>query len=113
MEKREHQRVIAGNFMVDISDGSGFFSGTVSDLSRSGLKLGGIAPKLNDRSKHLSVVISAQGKHFKMMARPRWSQTHQVSKNIGVEIVKAPFGWTEFVMDFKSQDNDTMGEIFM
>lgn len=39
MEKRRHQRVDMKNLFVDIFDGWGFFSATVADLSRVGLKL--------------------------------------------------------------------------
>lgn len=102
-----------GNLMVDISDGKGFFSGTVGDLSRSGLKLDDLPNRLDTTTKQLSVVVSGQGKHFKMVARPRWKKNRNISNNIGVEILKAPFGWAEFVRNFEPRQLDTIEEIIM
>jgi len=113
MEKRRYQRMAVGNLMVDISDGKGFFSGTVGDLSRSGLKLDDLSNRLDITSKQLSVVVSGQGKHFKMIARPKWKKSRNISNNIGVEIIKAPFGWAEFVRDFEPPQISTIEEIIM
>ena len=71
MEKRRHQRMAVNNLLVDISDGWRVFSGTVSDVSRFGLKISDILKKLNDRAKRLSLVVSGKGHNFKMKARPR------------------------------------------
>ncbi len=109
MEKRRHNRFVVGNLQVDISDGQGFFSGTVEDLSRFGLKLNDVHKKLNDRAKNFSLIVSGQGKHFKMSAKPKWTLGQSFSKKIGLEIVKAPLGWAEFVMKFEPVYEDVWG----
>ena len=111
MEKRRHQRVEVDNLNVDISDGMGFFTGTISDISRFGLKVENVPKRLNDSVKQLSIVISGKGQHFKVKARPRWTVRQPISKSVGIEIVQAPFGWTEFVMNFEPAKDDVWGEI--
>lgn len=103
--------MVVGNLHADISDGHGFFSGTVEDLSRFGLRLDDVSIRLNDKSKHFSVIVSGLGKHFKMKARPRWASGKSYSKKVGLEIVNAPLGWTEFVMEHEPGTDDTWAEI--
>jgi len=111
MEKRQHHRMTVSNLNVDISDGHGFFSGTVEDLSRIGLQLADIPKKLDEKAKTLSIVVSGKGQHFKMRAKPRWAQGTSFSKKVGLEIVNASWGWTEFVMKFEPVCDDIWGEI--
>jgi hypothetical protein len=113
MENRRFQRMEINQLSVDVSDGYGFFSGEIKDVSRFGLKLDSIPLKLDDRAKHLSIVVSGHGKNFKMKARPCWSRTQSLSKDLGVEILNAPWGWTEFVMDFEPDRKDNWGEIIL
>lgn len=96
---------------VDLSDGRGFFSGTVSDISRFGLMVDNLPGKLNEKAPQFSVIVSGQGKHFKMRTRPRWSVRQAASRKIGMEILAAPWGWTEFVMQFEPRNDDVWGEI--
>lgn len=113
MEKRRFQRMKVNNVVVDISDGRGFFSGTVADMSRSGLKLDDIPKSLSEDNSKLSIVVSGDGKHFKMSAKPRWARRKAISKKVGLEIVKAPLGWAEFVMDHQDDSNDDWVEIIL
>lgn len=98
--------MVAGNLLVDISDGHGFFSGTLEDLSKQGLKIDDVPKKLDEKAKQLSLVVSGKGKHFKMNAQLRWALGKTFSKEVGLEIIQAPPGWEEFVMDFKPEDNN-------
>ncbi len=111
MEKRRHQRTGVNNLAADISDGKGFFSGTVRDLSRYGIKLADVSRHLNSAAEQLSIVISGKDSHFKMKVRPRWTQKQAISKIIGLEIVNAPLGWAEFVMDHEPTSRDLLEEI--
>ena len=108
MEKRQYERVAVGNLHVDIFDGRGFFSGTVEDFSRFGLKLNAVHKKLNDHARNLSLIVFGQGKHFKILAEPKWTQGHSFSKKIGVEIVKEHLDWAEFVMKFEPGFKNTL-----
>lgn len=96
---------------VDISDGQGFFEGTISDISRFGLKIDNIPKRLNDNARQLSIVISGKGKHFKMKARPRWTVRQPLIKSVGIEILNASLGWTDFVMKNEPKPDDVWGYI--
>lgn len=98
MEKRRHPRMGSNNYQIDISDGRRFFSGSLSNLSRSGLCLEGIPKKVDHTTRHLSVVLSGADVNFKILTRIRWAEEERSSKMLGLEILKAPWGWTEFVM---------------
>ncbi len=111
MEKRRHQRMPVKNLWADVSDGKGFFSGIVTDLSRFGLRMVDLPGKLDNNSQRLSLVISGHGKNFKMLVRPRCSRKEVNQKSVGVEIINAPWGWTEFVMDFEPTSPDTSAEM--
>lgn len=111
MDRRKHDRVSVNYLLADISDGRGVFSGTVSDLSRVGLKLADVPKRLDKQTKNLWIILSSRGKNFKMKVRPRWSYNKSIAQNIGMEIVKAPLGWTEFVMDMEPPVKKQLEEI--
>lgn len=98
MEHRNYQRIELKNYSVDAADGRGFFQGAVSDVSRFGVCLMGLSPRINADAKRMTIVIGGQGKNFKMNIRPRWTMSDGVSKSVGAEILNPPWGWTEFVM---------------
>lgn len=110
MEKRRHQRILIENLWADVSDGKGFYSGMVTDLSRFGLRMTDLPAKL-DNNQRLSIVISGHGRNFKMLVKPRWAQKASAQKSVGVEIVNVPWGWTEFVMQMEPPPTDVPGEI--
>jgi hypothetical protein len=110
MEKRRHQRMTINNLWADVSDGKGFYSGMVTDLSRFGLRLTDL-PLRCDTSQRLSIVVSGQGKNFKMLARPCWTKKDSTQKIVGVEIMNASWGWTEFVMSHEPPPVDVWGEV--
>jgi hypothetical protein len=109
MEKRRHPRIGNIPYLVDISDGVGFYTGYVNNLSRFGICLQDIPNRLNQHAEKLSVVISGGGQNFKIKARARWTEQQKYSKNIGLEIVNAPWGWTEFVMEKEPPQDDIWG----
>jgi hypothetical protein len=98
------------NLSADVSDGKGFYSGTVTDLSRFGLRLTDLPLKC-DTNQRLSIVVSDQGKNFKMLVRPCWTKTDSTWKSVGVEIINASWGWTEFVISHESSPVDIRNEV--
>jgi len=108
MEKRRYTRTAINNFSVDVSDGFGFFSGIISDFSRYGLCMTDLPKKMNRDVKKMTVIVSGQGKRFKMNVMPKWlSNKDNFSNSVGAEILDAPRNWTEFAMKFepKSQQD--------
>lgn len=106
MEKRNHQRIAIKNLFVDASDGVGFFHGVISDASRFGVCVTDLQKKMDGNVKRMTVIVSGQGRHFKMNVRPKWSTYDGISKSIGAEILNAPWGWTEFIMKFEPKEED-------
>jgi len=84
---------------VDVADGSGFFKGMVSDVSRNGLCITDLSESLDGDTKKMTVVVSGKGANFKMNVRPRWYTYGGARKIIGVEMIHTPLGWAEFVMN--------------
>jgi hypothetical protein len=111
MERRKYQRMTIENLSVDVSDGVGFFPGVVSDVSRFGMSIADLPMRLNGDAKKMTVVVSGQGRHFKMNVRPRWSTKDGLRKSVGAEITNAPWGWTEFVMNVEPVFHDVWGEV--
>jgi hypothetical protein len=112
MERRKYQRVALKSLSVDASDGIGFFPGVVSDVSRFGICITDLPKKLNGDVKKMTIVISGEGEHFKMNVQPRWSTRDDLRKSVGAEILNAPWGWTEFVMNFEPVFHDDIwGEV--
>ncbi len=88
-------------FQADLSDGLGFFSGEVIDISRDGMLMTNLPKRLDDQNLTMTAVISGNGSHFKMLVRPCWSSVDGMHKSVGFEIISIPWEWTEFVMDFE------------
>lgn len=97
MEKRKHSRLDNVYLVADLSDGQRFFSGTVHDLSCLGLCLADVPQRLNHRARQIYVVVSGDGKNFKMTTRACWSWQVGNTKTIGLEILRLPPGWVDFV----------------
>jgi hypothetical protein len=114
MEHRNYHRIALKNFSVDAADGRGFFQGAVSDISRFGVCLMGLPPRINSAAKRMTIIVSGQGKNFRMNVRPRWTMTDGVSKTVGAEILSPPWGWTEFVMSHEPRvDQDAWASVTM
>lgn len=108
-EKRKHHRIPTKNLTVDASDGIGFCTGSARDISKFGMCLVDMRKHFGDDVENLTVVITAKDKVFKMKVRPRWHADDGMTDKIGAEIEKAPWEWTEFVMNLDEKDEDVWG----
>jgi hypothetical protein len=70
----------------------------VRNVSQFGLCVDEVPNKIRHDARRLSIVISCADTTFKMLVRTRWAKEERYHKAIGMEIVKAPWGWTEFVL---------------
>lgn len=111
MEKRRHDRITNQKFLVNVSDGKGFFTGTVKDFSRAGLQLDDLPKRLDGKAKTISVVIDNSTTNFKLKAKTRWTKQQAISQMVGFEIVNAPWGWAEFVLQNQKSTSKTPAEI--
>ena len=94
---------------ADISDGKGFFTGMVTDISRFGLSITDVPKKLDLRADIYSVILDGPGTHFKLLARPVWEEDDGTSKTIGAQIENSPWTWTEYVMRHEPEEDDIWG----
>lgn len=106
MNQRRHPRIPINGLQADISDGKGFFTGTVTDISRFGMSLNDIPLKMDPDADILSVIIEGQGTHFKLLIRQKWESASGLYKVIGGQIENSPWDWTEFVMQHEPDADD-------
>ena len=111
MEKRRHDRVTNQKLLVNISDGAGFYTGTVKDFSRAGLLLDDVPKRLNAKAKNISVIIDNNTNNFKFKAKPRWTKQQAISQLVGFEIVNPPWGWAEYVIENQEKPRKKLAEI--
>lgn len=106
MHKREFPRLELPHIQADVSDGKGFFTGAVINVSRFGLAIGDISSDLDQDSDIYSVIIDGPGTHFKLLVRPVWVRDDGNSKTIGAIIENSPWTWTDFVMTQETHSPD-------
>ena len=97
MDKRQYPRIKVRNMHIDVSDGIGACSGTVHDISRSGLCLFDLPARVGRKSASYTVVVSHGDRLFKFRVRPRWQTAARLYKRMGVEIADPPARWRDYV----------------
>ncbi len=103
MEKRQHQRMSVAGLQADISDGIGFYAGTVGDISRKGIHLVDLPARIDDTVTKMTVVVVGKNRNFKMLLEPKWASLQDKRKSVGFEIINTLWGWTEFVAELEPQ----------
>lgn len=108
MEKRRYKRIKTEQCSADLSDGNGFFTGSVGDISQEGVLVIDIPRRIDRSTKSMTIVASLSGKNFKIVARPRWIKENGKNVLMGLEIVNAPQWWKELVkkIDPNEIEND-------
>lgn len=109
MNKRKYPRIPIRGLNADISDGKGFFTGKVTDISRFGVSLNKIPNTLDGDADILSVIVDGQGAHFKLLIKQKWESVADNSKIIGGQIENSPWDWTEFVRQLEPEQDDIWG----
>lgn len=110
MEKRKHPRMAMSSLDADVSDGKGFFSGVVHDISRFGLSISDLPKRLDSSADIYSIILDGPGTHFKLLARPIWEEDDGIRKTIGVRIENSSWTWTEFVMRHEPDHEEDIHE---
>lgn len=109
MDKRKHPRIPIRGLRADISDGKGFYTGTVMDISRVGMSLTHIPKHLDADADILSVIVDGQGSHFKLLVKQKWESPGGNTKIIGTQIENSPWDWTEFIAQLEPEQDDIWG----
>ena len=105
MEHRKHPRVNINSLVADISDGKGFYNGTIDNISRLGLSVSDLSSKLDGQAEILTAIVNGQGENFKMFLKPKWEVVNGIKKSVGLEIESCSWGWTEFVIKHEPGDD--------
>lgn len=110
MQIREYPRLEVPHIQAEVSDGKGFFTGSVKNISRFGLAITDIPVDLDNSSEIYSVILDGPDSHFKLLVRPVWETDDGISKTIGIRIEISPWTWTEFVMRQETLANQALVE---
>lgn len=89
---------------ADVSDGLRVFDGTVTNISRKGLRLQDIPKKFNFYSKKCIAVVNSSGKNYKLLVKPRWSKAQGESKDIGFQIISPSLDWIKFINELDDRE---------
>lgn len=106
MNKRQHQRVEVKKLVAQLSDGVHSFSGTVSNISRSGVLFDDCPQGPKIKENKFIITIFAKMKDFKMQVEPKWVGMNISGNKIGLAIINPPFDWTMFAMICEPTDED-------
>jgi hypothetical protein len=109
MDKRRYPRIPIRGLQADISDGKGFYSGTITDISRSGVSMGQVSNSLDPEADILSVIVDGQGAHFKLLIKQKWETSAGKFKMIGGQIENTPWDWDDFVKQLEPDSDDPWG----
>jgi hypothetical protein len=97
--------------LVETSDGIGFYRGTVSDISLSGIRIIDNQPRIDENGSWLIANITGHGSSFRMLIKPVWSILEGTSRSIGGAIVDTSWDWPGFVRRFELETNKKIVEI--
>lgn len=95
---RRYKREVVNGFSGDIATGNHIVAGEVENVSANGFKLVNISGKFK-ASEHLyQTIISGDGKHYRLLAKPCWEHRSGGGLEIGFKIVDAPWEWLELIL---------------
>jgi hypothetical protein len=97
MERRNHPRIKMENLFVAINDGKKFFQGKTTDISRTGLCMEELPKQLEAETEKLTVVVSGDREHFRLVVRPKWYIDGSLVNCIGAEILTSSWMWQDFI----------------
>ena len=103
MEKRKHRRVPIDGFSVEISDGIGFYSGTVLDISLCGIRMGELPARLDGNASWIRAVITGHNASYRVFIKPRWTVLEGTNRTVGGTIVEPSWDWADFVHCFEPE----------
>ncbi len=107
--ERKFQRFWGPGFVGDVADGKSIVGGIVEDISAGGFKISSIPDSFTAEKHTYSTILSGDGKHYKILAKPCWRRQGQEKNNVevGFKILDAPWEWAELTMaDVAEFDTD-------
>lgn len=96
---RKYQRNKVAGFFGDIADGPVVVGGVVEDVSSNGFKMSHVSDSFLAEKHSYTAVVSGNGKHYKILAKPCWKRKTRDNFEIGFKVVDAPWEWFEFILN--------------
>lgn len=110
MEHRKYPRLTTIGMEVSIADRVGFSTGSIKDISRSGVCITDLPRQLQPVNNCITVVISAKDKQFRLLLEPQWVKQEGLTTAIGTIINDVPQSWTAMVMQLEHQSNGALAK---
>lgn len=95
---RRSRRERVSGFSCDIADGNRLIGGIVEDVSPTGFKMTQVSENFHGVEHCYRTVVSGNGKHFKILAKPCWKNMTPAGVEIGFKILDVSWEWTEMLL---------------
>ena len=103
---RRAKRMHVTGFSCDIADGNRLHGGIVADVSSHGFKMRQVSRWFQGDAHYYRTVLSGNGKHFRIIAKPCWRKETSDGLEIGFKIIDVSWEWTELIMEFEKQESN-------
>ncbi len=96
--KRKYPRTGTSGFVGTLGDGNKIIEAIVGNISTGGFELNDPPESFSAENHTYVVVLSGEGKHFKLLAKPCWRKVQGKDIQLGFKILDAPWKWVEFTI---------------
>lgn len=103
---RRYRRESVSGFSADIADGHRLIGGVVDDISSTGYKMSQVDEAFQADGHHYQTVVSGNGRHYKILAKPCWKKKTDRGLEIGFKIMDVSWEWAEFVLETLAPQGD-------
>jgi hypothetical protein len=95
---RRYRRGKVAGLSCDIADGNRIIGGVIENISANGFKMSQVDDTFPADEFYYQTIVSGNGRHYKIIAKPCWTRDTDTGREIGFKIVDASWEWTEFVL---------------
>ena len=103
---RQASRTPVAGFSGDIADGNRLHGGIVENVSIRGFKMTQVGEWFRGDEHCYRTILSGNGKHFKLIAKPCWRRESEQGLEIGFKIIDVSWEWAEMILEFEHQGMD-------
>lgn len=100
---RHFQRREVSGYTCDIADSRRLIGAVVENVSANGFKVSRIGEGFLAAEHCYRTVISGNGKHFKILAKPCWKRQTSQGVEIGFKILDVSWEWLEMTLSAGSE----------
>jgi hypothetical protein len=97
--ERKYRRVGISGFVGTLADGKKIIEAIVENISTGGFEFSNLPISFSAENHTYVAVISGEGKHFKVLAKPCWRKKKGDTITIGFKILDAPWEWVAFTLN--------------